>query len=331
MFEKAGTFERYQQAAEYHLRTALDLRKRTLGEEHPETLASTELLAGFFTDQGRRSDAERLIRHVWEVRRRILGEEDSLTVNTMENLALLLWDQGRLDDAEPLAQKTLEIRRRILGEEDPATLVARINVASLLQEQGRLAEAESLKRQALETGRRVGGDESWLTRLLTSELASSLIAQGKLDEANSLYGGKRMPESIGIERWIQGEVDPDKAKAVLLVFWEEWCPYSHRALPKLQASYSKYEGRGLEVLGLTQITLSSTDQKVLECIESNGLTFPIAKGGEEAMSFYELSGWPSAVMIADHKVVWRGHPDELTDQTFDGLLGMPEEEIDTLH
>jgi thiol-disulfide isomerase/thioredoxin len=324
MFEKAGTFESYQQAAEFHLGTALDLRKRTLGEEHPETLASMELLAGFFTDQGRTSDAERLIRHVWEVRRRTLGEDDSLTVNTMENLALLLRDQGRLDDAEPLAQKTLEIRRRVLGEEDPATLVARIHVASLLQERGELSEAEGLKRKALEIGRRVGGDGSWLTCLLTSELASSLVAQGKLDEANSLYGGKRMPESIGIERWIQGEVDPDEAGTILLVFWEEWCPYSHRALPKLQASYSKYEDRGLEVLGLTQITLSSTDQKVLECIESNGLTFPIAKGGEEAMAFFKLSSWPSAVMIADHKVVWGGHPDDLTDQILDGLLGIPE-------
>jgi hypothetical protein len=42
------------------------------------------------------------------------------------------------------------------------------------------------------------------------------------------------------------------------------------------------------------------------------------------MSFYGLDNWPSAVIIADHKMLWRGHPDDLTDQTFDGLLGIPE-------
>jgi tetratricopeptide (TPR) repeat protein len=331
MFEKAGTFERYQRAAEYHLTTALDLRKLALGEEHPATLQSMELLARFFEDQGRTSEAERLVRRVWEIRQRTLGEDDSLTVNTMERLALLLWDQGRLEDVEPLVQETLEIRRRVLGEEAEATLAAKIYVASLLQEQGELSEAENLKRQALEIGRRVGGDESDLTRLLIRELAGALIAQGKLVEANSLYGGKRMPGSLGIEKWIQGGGDPDKARATLLVFWEEWCPYSHKALPKLQDTHGKYENHGLETILLTGITQSSTEQKLVKCIEKNGLTMPIAKtfpaarGGSDAMSFFGVTGWPWSVVIADSMVVWRGHPAHLTDQTIDGLLGIPED------
>jgi thiol-disulfide isomerase/thioredoxin len=327
MFEKAGTFESYQQSAEEHLTTALDLRKRALGAEHPETLESMELLAGFFEDQGRTSDAERLIRHVWEVRQQTLGEDNSLTVDTMESLAILLWDQDRLDEAEPLVQKTLEIRRRVLGEEHWGTLIAKSNVASLLQERGELAEADNLKREILEICRRIEGEGSKRTRLLTRELAGALIAQGKLAEANSLYGGKKMPESLGIEKWIRGKGDPGKARATLLVFWEEWCPYSHKALPSLQDSYSKYQDRGLEMIALIGITESSTEQKVLECIEKNGLTFPVAKGRSEAMSFFEVTGWPWAVMIADGRMVWRGHPGALTDQIFDGLLGIPEEGI----
>jgi thiol-disulfide isomerase/thioredoxin len=325
MFEKAGTFESYQQAAEHHLTTALDLRRRTLGEEDPATLESMELLAGFLESQGNLSGAERLIRHVWEVRRRTLGEEDSLTVDTMEYLAILLWDQDRLDEVEPLIQKILEIRRRVLGEEHWGTLIAKSNVASLLQERGELAEAENLKREILEIGRRVEGEGSKRMRLLTSELAATLIAQGKLAESNSLYGGKRMPESLGIERWIKGKGDPYNSRPTLLVFWEEWCPHSHRALPELQDTYSKYEDHGLEMIGLTEITMNSTEEKVLKCIEANGLTFPIAKGGEEAMSFFGVRGWPSAVMIADGRMVWGGYPWNLTDQIFDGLLGVPED------
>ena len=134
-----------------------------------------------------------------------------------------------------------------------------------------------------------------------------------------------MPESLGIEEWIQGEGDPDKATTTLLVFWEEWCPYSHRALPRLQDSYSKYEDHGLQIIGLTEITGSSTEQKVLECIKENGLTFPIAKGGGEVQSFFGIRGWPWAVMMADGRMVWRGHPSDLTDQIVDSLLGMPED------
>ena len=72
---------------------------------------------------------------------------------------------------------------------------------------------------------------------------------------------------------------------------------------------------------MTQILLSSTEDKVLECIHRNGLTFPIAKGGNEAMSFYGLSFWPSAVIMADGKMVWRGNPQSLNDRIYEGLLG----------
>jgi serine/threonine-protein kinase RIO1 len=67
MFEKAGTYEKYQRAAETHLTTALDLRKLALGEEHPTTLESMELLAKFYEDQGRISEAGYRRQSAWSV------------------------------------------------------------------------------------------------------------------------------------------------------------------------------------------------------------------------------------------------------------------------
>jgi tetratricopeptide (TPR) repeat protein len=322
-FETRGTAERYQTAARTHLATALDIRRQALGEEHPRTLELMEQFAMLLKYQRRPSDAEHLLRRVWEIRRSTLGEEDTLTVDTMENLAMLLWDQGRLDEAEQIFQQMLDIPKRVLGEEDPRMLIAKVNLASLLQERGKLSEAENLKREALKVGQRTLGEETEIRRTLTRELAGTLIARGKLAEADSLYGMTRMPEDFGIERWLQGEADPRSGEAALLVFWEEWCPFSHKALPMLQNFHNNYKDQGLRLIAFTLISRSSTEEKVFDCIKKNSLTFPIAKGGREAWSFFEIRDIPWAVMMADGRMVWHGNPNDLTDQIFDGLLGVP--------
>jgi hypothetical protein len=300
-FEARGEADRYQTAARSHMETALDIRRQVLGGEHPKTLELMEQFAMLLQYQGRPAETERLLREIWEVRRRTLGEDDSLTVASMESLALALWKRNRLDEVEPLIRKILEIRLRTLGEKDPATLLAKVNVASMLQERGELSEAEDLKRAVLEVGRCVLDEGTDIRRTLTRELAASLVAQGKLAEADSLYGMTRMPENFGIERWLQGETDPKDGEAILFVFWEEWCPFSHTALPKLQHFHRNYKDR----------------------IKKNGLTFPIAKGGREARLFFQIRDIPWAVVMADGRMVWRGNPNHLTSQLLDGLLGIP--------
>jgi len=256
-----------------------------------------------------------------------VGEEDPSTVNTMMSLASLLWDQDRLDEAEPLIRRTLEIRKRVLGVEDKATVSAELSVAALLEERGEFSEAESIKRRLLDVGRRLDDEDSWWTRSLVAELATSLVAQGKLDESSSLYGNKRMPESLGIEKWIQGGANPGQARVTFLIFWEEWCPYSHKALPGLREAYDNHKDRGLEMILLTEITLSSTEEKVVDCIGKNRLTFPVAKVGKETMAHFGARSWPSTVILVDGRMVWRGHPDDLTDQVYASLLGLSGDEI----
>jgi len=53
----------------------LEVQRRILGKEHPDTLTSMNNLALTYSDLGRTNDAMALQETVLEVRRRILGEE----------------------------------------------------------------------------------------------------------------------------------------------------------------------------------------------------------------------------------------------------------------
>jgi len=97
-------------------------RKRTLGEEHPNTLISMNNLAGSYSDLGRRQDALQLKEKVYKTRKRTLGEEHPDTLISMNNLAISYSDLGRRQEAVQLQEKAYKARKRTLGEEHPDTL-----------------------------------------------------------------------------------------------------------------------------------------------------------------------------------------------------------------
>jgi len=134
--------------------------------------------------------------------------------------------------------------------------------------------------------------------------------------------GKDAPPEWGIEKWYQGESDVNLAgdKATLLVFWEVWCPHCQREVPKMQELYNALKDKGLQIVGLTRITKSATEEKVLGFIEEHKLTYPIAKENGSVAQFFNVSGIPAAVVLKGGKVVWRGHPARITEEMLKGWL-----------
>ena len=174
-----------------------------------------------------------------------------------------------------------------------------------------------------------------------NQLASTGDSAGaiaKLDELTTQYGGtpagkngaqlKRELQLVGspagqmqVEKWYQGEIASMTSKPTLLVFWEVWCPHCKREVPKIEATHQKYGPKGLQVVGLTKQTRNITDEQVTEFISSKGVTYPIAKEANGAMSStFAISGIPAAAMVKDGKVVWRGHPGRLTNEMIEGWL-----------
>jgi len=128
--------------------------------------------------------------------------------------------------------------------------------------------------------------------------------------------GRDAPATIKVEKWYQGEkqVDPAKAKAMLVVFWEAWCPHCQREVPKLEAIWQKYKDKGLQVVGLTRLTKNTTEEQALTFIKEKGVTYPTAKESGELSAYFNVSGIPAAAILKDGKVVWRGNPSRITDE-----------------
>jgi thioredoxin-like negative regulator of GroEL len=134
--------------------------------------------------------------------------------------------------------------------------------------------------------------------------------------------GKDAPTEWGIDRWFQGENDIDLVGkgATIVVFWETWCPHCRREVPKLQTMYETYGSQGLQVIGLTKITKSSTEEIVESFIAENKVGYPIAKENGQMSTYFGVAGIPAAAVVKDGQIVWRGHPARITEDMLKGWL-----------
>ena len=196
--------------AEKQLEAALDLRRRVLGPEHPETLRSMNDLALVYTREGSKyAQAEALAGQTLEIRRRVLGLEHYETLKSMDNLADVYQAEGKYAQAEALHSQTLEIQRRVLGPEHYETLKSMNNLANVYKDEGKYAQAEALYSRALEIGRRMLGPEHPDTLKYMANLAGVYGDEGKYAQAEALQS-----QTLEIERRELGPKHPETLRSM---------------------------------------------------------------------------------------------------------------------
>jgi tetratricopeptide (TPR) repeat protein len=82
----------------------LEISRRVLGEEHPDTLRSMNNLAESLSAQGDLNRARELQEKVLEIRRRILGEKHPDTSNSEWNLLMSLLKLGEQSAAKAVSK-----------------------------------------------------------------------------------------------------------------------------------------------------------------------------------------------------------------------------------
>jgi tetratricopeptide (TPR) repeat protein len=190
---------KYRAAEERH-RQALAIRRKVLGEEHPDTATSYNNVGYNLSEQGKYAEAQPLYEKALAIRRKVLGEEHPDTASSYNNVAAHLSDQGKYAEAQPLYEKALAIRRKVLGEVHPDTAQSYNNVALNLSDQGKYAEAQPLHEKALAICRKVLGEEHPETARSYNNVALNLSHQGKYAEAQPLY-----EKALAICRKVLGE------------------------------------------------------------------------------------------------------------------------------
>lgn len=167
-----------------------------------------------------------------------------------------------------------------------------------------------------------GTAKTEMSTFMTKYGSTNVAKSARRMNAELAVIGKDAPGDWGIEKWLQGESDVDLAsdKTTLLVFWEVWCPHCKREVPKLEALYSGLKSDGLQVLGLTKINRSATEESVVAFMEAQKLSYPIAKENGNISTYFNVSGVPAAAVLKDGKVIWRGHPARLSEAMIKGWL-----------
>ncbi|MGZ3488682.1 MAG: tetratricopeptide repeat protein, partial [Isosphaeraceae bacterium] len=166
---------------------ALEIDRRLLTDDHPDTADCYNNLAMNLNDQGKYAVAQPLFEKALEINRRLLTDNHPDTATSYNNVAYNLEAQGKYAQAQPLYEKALEIRRRLLTDDHPHTAQSYNNVALNLNAQGKYALAQPLFEKALEIYRRRLSDDHPHTAASYYNVAYNLNAQGKYAAAQPLY------------------------------------------------------------------------------------------------------------------------------------------------
>jgi tetratricopeptide (TPR) repeat protein len=184
------------------------LRRKVLGEDHPDTAFALSEAAYDLVTQGRYADARPLFEKALAVLRKALGEDHPDTARAYNNLGHALHMQGQLPPAQRLLEKSLAVRRAVLGQQDPDTAAAYNNLAVTLRARGQYAAAQPMFEKALAVRRKVLGDEHPATAQSYNNLAANLNSQGNYAAAQPLH-----EKALAVCRKALGEEHPETARA----------------------------------------------------------------------------------------------------------------------
>ena len=175
----------YRQAEEQFRRT-VELRQKTLGANHVETLRATDRIALMLYRQGQYERAVTQERETLEKLRKRYGNENGATLEAMNDYGLFLQANGKREEGERVDREAIELERRVLGADAPLTLTTMSNLAIVLHLRGDYADAEQTFRAVYETRKRSLGTGAPDTITAGGNLALTIAAQGRLAEAEAL-------------------------------------------------------------------------------------------------------------------------------------------------
>jgi CHAT domain-containing protein len=186
-----------------------ELRRKLLGETHPDYAASLNNLAMLYTSAGDYIRAEPLYRQAIDIQKQVLGETHPHYATGLNNLALLQQRMGDYSAAEPLYQQAMEIDKKTLGETHPAYANDLNNVAGLYKTMGDYARAEPLYQRALEIRKHILGEADPDYAMSLSNLALLYDYMGDCARAEPLY-----QQALEIRKKALGETHPDYAQTL---------------------------------------------------------------------------------------------------------------------
>ena len=164
----------------------VEIRKKALGEEHPEYADAISDLAYYYDENGYYAEAIRLATIAMEIYKKVLGEEHPDYATSLSNLASYQNEIGNYAEAIRLATIAMEIYKKVLDEEHPDYAWSLANLAYFYNYIDNYSEAIRLATIAMEIRKQVLGEEHPDYAISLSNLAEYNSEIDNLSEAIKL-------------------------------------------------------------------------------------------------------------------------------------------------
>jgi eukaryotic-like serine/threonine-protein kinase len=277
--------------AQQQLEAALDIRRRALGPEHPDTLTSMSNLGAAYSDEGKYAQAEALDQIVLSIRRRVLGPEHPDSLASMFNLGVDYSDEGKYAQAEALDQQVLSIRRRVLGPEHPDTLASMYSLAVDYEHEGKYAQAEALNRQVVDIRRRILGPEHPDTLQSMNGLIADYEYEGKYAQAQALE-----EQVVSIQRRVLGPEHPQTLRSMFdLAIAYRW-----------EGKFAQAEALNRQVVDIRRRVLGPEHPDTLQSMDN------LAADYRGEGKYAQAEALDQQVLSTQRRVLGPEHPDALT-------------------
>lgn len=202
VFYSLGLYERSATLLE----EAVQLRRQTLGNEHPDLARTLTALAQSLFDLGQNDRTEALTREALAIRRKAFGNEHREVAESLNDLALLTKLKGDFATAEPLYRETIAVQRKLSGNDSLEVATPLHNLGVLLSDKKDFAGAEAAEREALEIRRKRLGPDAPDVAMTMHNLASMLRNKGDIAGAE-----QTLRDVLALRRKIYPEGHPQTA------------------------------------------------------------------------------------------------------------------------
>ena len=169
------------------LQRALDNKEKALGKDHPDTLATVNIMASTYNSQGEYGKALVWYQRALDGREKVLGKHHADTLATVNNMASPYASQGEYAKAFVWYQRALDGYEKALGRDHPKTLATVHNMANIYKSQGEYGKALDWYQRALDGREKALGKDHPYTLTTVNNMARTYDSQGEYGKALDWY------------------------------------------------------------------------------------------------------------------------------------------------
>ena len=185
---------------------ALEIRRRELGEQHPDVAESLVQRAWLYRDMGETEKSLPLLEEALKIQRAAYGEKHHEISTTLYHIGSAYEDLGDFEKSIEIQREVLALDLELAEEDDDKVGESMNNLAVSLVGWGAYAEAESLYRESLAYNRRVLGEEHPEVATTMANLSNLLFQYFDREEGLAMA-----EESLEMRRRILGPEHPHTA------------------------------------------------------------------------------------------------------------------------